>query len=153
MYTPKPLDKNITLPYLRQLKEKGEKFACLTAYDYSFAALEEQSGVEVVLVGDSLGMVIQGEETTLSVTLEDIEYHAKQVRKGLKHSMLMADMPFGSVNSPQQALDNASRLIKNSGAQIVKLEGGITQVNTVKNPVPVWNSGLRPFRVTTPVCA
>lgn len=132
MYLPKPLENKITVPYLKKLKEKGEKFACLTAYDYSFARLIEQSGVEVVLVGDSLGMVIQGHDTTIPVTLADIEYHGTIVNAGLENAMLMLDMPFGSLNSPQQALDNASELLKGTQAQVVKLEGGITQLKTVE---------------------
>jgi 3-methyl-2-oxobutanoate hydroxymethyltransferase len=152
MYTPKPLEKKVTLPTLNRLKRQGEKFACLTAYDYSFARLLEKCGVEVVLVGDSLGMVIQGHATTLPVTVEDIEYHARTVYRGLEHAMLMVDMPFGSLNSQQQALDNASRLMKNSGAQIVKLEGGITQIRTVETlshyGIPVCaHLGLQPQSV------
>ena len=132
MYIPKPLDNKITVPYLKKLKQQGEKFACLTAYDYSFARLVEQCGVEVVLVGDSLGMVIQGYDTTIPVTLENIKYHGTAVMAGLDNAMLMLDMPFGSLNSPQQALDNASELLQATQAQVVKLEGGITQLNTVE---------------------
>jgi len=152
MYTPKPLDKKITLPYLNALKQKGEKFACLTAYDYSFARLLEKAGVEVILVGDSLGMVIQGHDTTIPVSVDDIEYHAAAVNRGLNHAMLMVDMPFGSLNSQQQALDNASRLLKSTAAQVVKLEGGITQIKTVetlsKYNIPVCaHLGLQPQSV------
>ena len=143
MYTPKPLEKKITIPHLHKLKQQGEKFACLTAYDYSFARVLEKASVELVLVGDSLGMVIQGFDTTLPVSIEDIEYHGSVVNRGLNKTMLMLDMPFGSLNSPQQALDNASRLVKNAGAQIVKLEGGITQIKTVETM----------SRYSIPVCA
>jgi len=132
MYIPKPLEDKITVPYLKKLKQQGEKFACLTAYDYSFARLVEQCGVEVVLVGDSLGMVIQGHDTTIPVTLEHIKYHGSTVMAGLHNAMLMLDMPFGSLNSVQQALDNASELLKATQAQVVKLEGGITQLKTVE---------------------
>ncbi len=132
MYIPKPLDDKVTIPQLRKLKQEGEKFACMTAYDYSFAHLLEECGVEVVLVGDSLGMVIQGHETTIPVTLDDIAYHGKAVAAGLKNAMLMLDMPFGSLNSPQQAIDNASELLKQTQAQVVKLEGGQTQLKTVE---------------------
>lgn len=132
MYIPKPLEDKITVPYLKKLKQQGEKFSCLTAYDYSFARLVEQAGIEVVLVGDSLGMVIQGHDTTIPVTLEDIKYHGSIVAAGLNNTMLMLDMPFGSLNSPQQALDNASELLKATQAQVVKLEGGITQIKTVE---------------------
>ena len=82
MYIPKPLKDKITVPYLKKLKHQGEKFACLTAYDYSFARLIEECGVEVVLVGDSLGMVIQGHDTTIPVTLEHIKYHGTTVMAG-----------------------------------------------------------------------
>ena len=112
MYIPRPLEDKVTIPQLKKLKQQGEKFACLTAYDYSFATVMEDCGVEVVLVGDSLGMVIQGHDTTIPVTLEDIGYHGKAVAAGLNNAMLMLDMPFGSLNSPQQALDNASQLLK-----------------------------------------
>jgi 3-methyl-2-oxobutanoate hydroxymethyltransferase len=132
MYIPKPLDDKVTIPYLKKMKQDGEKFACLTAYDYSFAGLAEDCGVEVVLVGDSLGMVIQGHETTIPVTLADICYHGKAVAAGLHNAMLMLDMPFGSLNSPQQALDNASELIKQTEAQVVKLEGWKSQLEIVE---------------------
>jgi 3-methyl-2-oxobutanoate hydroxymethyltransferase len=132
MYIPKPLEDKVTIPQLARLKQQGEKFACLTAYDYSFARLVEDCGVEVVLVGDSLGMVIQGHDTTIPVTLSDIEYHGRAVAAGLTNAMLMLDMPFGSLNSPQQALDNASELLKHTQAQVVKLEGGETQLKTVE---------------------
>lgn len=132
MYLPKPLDDRITIPHLRKMKQEGEKFVCLTAYDYSFAGLLEDCGVEVVLVGDSLGMVIQGHDTTIPVTLDDICYHGKAVAAGLQNAMLMLDMPFGSLNSPQQALDNASELIKQTEAQVVKLEGWKSQLEIVE---------------------
>jgi 3-methyl-2-oxobutanoate hydroxymethyltransferase len=132
MYIPKPLEDKVTVPQLKKLKQQGEKIACLTAYDYSFARLVEECGVEVVLVGDSLGMVIQGHDTTIPVTLDEIEYHGKAVAAGLDNAMLMLDMPFGSLNSPQQALDNASELLKKTQAQVVKLEGGETQLKTVE---------------------
>jgi len=132
MYLPKPLEDIITVTHLKKLKQQGEKIACLTAYDYSFASLVEECGVEVVLVGDSLGMVLQGHATTIPVTLEHMKYHATSVKAGLDKAMLMVDMPFGSLNSPQQALDNASELLKATQAQVVKLEGGITQIKTVE---------------------
>lgn len=132
MYIPRPLEDKITIPQLNKFKQQGEKFVCLTAYDYSFARLVEDCGVEVVLVGDSLGMVIQGHETTIPVTRADIEYHGRAVAAGLTNAMLMLDMPFGSLNSPQQALDNASEMLKHTQAQVVKLEGGETQLKTVE---------------------
>ena len=132
MYIPKPLEDKVTVTHLKKLKQQGEKFACLTAYDYSFASLIEECGVEVVLVGDSLGMVIQGHDTTIPVTLDEIRYHGVAVARGLNNAMLMLDMPFGSLNSPQQALDNASDLIKKTQAQVVKLKGGESQIKTVE---------------------
>ena len=132
MYIPKPLEDKVTISHLKKLKQAGEKFACLTAYDYSFARLVEECGVEVVLVGDSLGMVIQGHDTTIPVTLDDICYHGKAVAAGLNNALLMLDMPFGSLNSPQQALDNASELIKQTEAQVVKLEGWRSQLKIVE---------------------
>ena len=87
---------------------------------------------EVILVGDSLGMVLQGHDTTIPVTLEHMKYHATSVKAGLDKAMLMVDMPFGTLNSPQQALDNASELLQASQAQVVKLEGGVTQIKTVE---------------------
>jgi len=132
MYIPRPLEDKVTIPQLKKLKQQGEKFTCLTAYDYSFATVMEDCGVEVVLVGDSLGMVIQGHDTTIPVTLENIAYHGKAVAAGLNNAMLMLDMPFGSLNSPQQALDNASQLLKQTQAQVVKLEGGEAQLKTVE---------------------
>jgi 3-methyl-2-oxobutanoate hydroxymethyltransferase len=132
MYIPKPLEDKVTIPRLNKLKQQGEKFACLTAYDYSFARLMEDCGVEVVLVGDSLGMVIQGHDTTIPVTLDDIAYHGRAVAAGLSNAMLMLDMPFGTLNSTQQALDNACDLLKRTQAQVVKLEGGETQLKTVE---------------------
>ena len=152
MYTPKPLERKVTIPHLQQLKQRGEKFVCLTAYDFSFARMLENAGVEVVLVGDSLGMVIQGHDTTLPVTVDEIEYHARAVNRGLEHALLMVDMPFGSLNTQQQALENATRLMKSAGAQIIKLEGGITQIKTVETMshygIPVCaHLGLQPQTV------
>ena len=132
MYTAQPIDKKITLPYLKDLKQRGEKAVCLTAYDYSFSSLLEQCGVEIVLVGDSLGMVIQGHNSTLPVTVDDMAYHAKAVDKGLNNAMLMVDMPFGSLNSAQQTLDNACHIIKASNAEVIKLEGGAAQLKNIE---------------------
>jgi 3-methyl-2-oxobutanoate hydroxymethyltransferase len=109
--------------------------------------LVEDCGVEVVLVGDSLGMVIQGHETTIPVTLDDICYHGKAVAAGLQNAMLMLDMPFGSLNSPQQAIDNASYLLKQTQAQVVKLEGGQTQLKTVET---LAKFGMRPRKCWPP---
>ena len=115
--------KKVTINTLHKLKESGEKFACLTCYDALFAGLYGDAGVEVILVGDSLGMVIQGHDTTLPVTMEDVIYHMSCVNRGSKGSLLIADLPFMSYASESQTLENAARLMR-AGAQMVKLEGG-----------------------------
>ncbi len=139
----------VTIRRLMEMKQAGEKIACLTAYDASFAQLLEKSGVDIVLVGDSLGMVIQGEETTLPVSVEDMLYHTQCAAKGLTNALLMTDMPFLSFTSEEEAVLNAGLFMKQGGAQMVKLEGGIDQVDTVsalnKNGIPVCaHLGLQP---------
>ncbi|MEN8175546.1 MAG: 3-methyl-2-oxobutanoate hydroxymethyltransferase, partial [Pseudomonadota bacterium] len=109
-----------------------EKIAVLTSYDASFTRVLENAGVEVLLVGDSLGMVVQGHDTTLPVTLEEIIYHLSAVSRGRQRALLIADMPFMTDPSPEAALANAGRLIKEGGAHMVKLEGGAHQVETVR---------------------
>ena len=133
MYIPKPLEDKVTIPQLAKMKQQGDKFACLTAYDYSFARLVEDCGVEVVLVGDSLGMVIQGHDTTVPVTVDDIVYHTRAVARGLRHAFLVADMPFMSYTNPGQALDNSVRLMQEGGAMMIKLEGGAGQIEIVEH--------------------
>jgi 3-methyl-2-oxobutanoate hydroxymethyltransferase len=122
----------VNVATLRQMKEQGEKIACLTCYDASYAALVDASGTDVVLVGDSLGMVIQGHDTTVPVTLEHIIYHCKAVARGLLRPFLMADMPFMTYTSREVALANAMRLMQEGGAKMVKLEGGAGQVDIVE---------------------
>src|SRR3972149_9051017 len=122
----------ITLATLREMKQRGEKFACLTAYDASFARILEEAGVEVLLVGDSLGMVIQGHETTLPVTLTDMIYHTQCVSRGRRRTLIMTDMPFMSDAAPAQALGNAARFIKEGGAHAVKIEGGEVMADTIR---------------------
>ncbi len=122
----------ITLSTLRAMKKRCEKFATLTAYDASFASILERAGVEVILVGDSLGMVIQGNTTTVPVTIDETIYHTRCVRQGSRHTLLVADMPFMSDATPELALANAARLMKEGGAQVVKLEGGAVVVDTVR---------------------
>lgn len=141
--------KKMTLRRLAEMKQTKEKIACLTAYDASFAVLLEKSGVDVVLVGDSLGMVIQGEETTLPVSIEDMLYHTQCVAKGLKNALLITDMPFLSFTSEQEAVLNAGLFMKQGGAHMVKLEGGVDQADTVsalsRNGIPVCaHLGLQP---------
>jgi 3-methyl-2-oxobutanoate hydroxymethyltransferase len=121
-----------TLTGLQGMRGKGEKIAVLTCYDASFAALLEQQGVDVLLVGDSLGMVLQGRETTLPVTLDDMVYHTACVARGAKQAFIVADMPFGTFQiSPEQTFAHAARLMA-AGAQMVKLEGGAVMVETVR---------------------
>ncbi|MCP5162439.1 MAG: 3-methyl-2-oxobutanoate hydroxymethyltransferase [Hahellaceae bacterium] len=121
----------ITIPQLRELKSSGKKFTCLTAYDATFSHVISQAGVEVILVGDSLGMVLQGHDSTLPVTMEDMIYHVSAVCKGNQGALIMADMPFMSYATPEQAMYNASRLMQ-AGAHMVKLEGGAWLAETIE---------------------
>ncbi len=121
-----------TLTTLQKLRDQGEKIAVLTCYDASFAALLEANGVDILLVGDSLGMVLQGHETTLPVTLGDMVYHTACVARGAKKTFIIADMPFGTFqHSPQEAFAHTAKLMV-AGAQMVKLEGGASMVETVR---------------------
>ena len=128
-YAPRP---PVNIATLVKMKAEGEKIACITAYDASFATLVDDAGVDLVLVGDSLGMVIQGHDTTVPVTLNDVIYHCRAVSNGLYRPFLMADMPFMTYASREQALENAVRLMQEGGAKIVKLEGGASQVDIVE---------------------
>ena len=112
----------VTISTLNEMKVRGEKIACLTAYDATFSALESSCGIEVILVGDSLGMILQGHDSTLPVTMEDILYHLDSVKRANYGSMVMADMPFMSYASEEQTLENAAALMR-AGANCVKLEG------------------------------
>ena len=134
------------------MKVAGEKVACLTAYDASFAAILDAAGVEVLLVGDSLGMVLHGRDTTLAVTMDDMTYHARLVARGRKRALLMVDLPFMSFATPETALENAARLMREGSAHMVKLEGGVAQVEIVqelsRRGIPVCaHLGLRPQSV------
>jgi len=128
-YAPRP---PVNIATLDRMKAEGEKIACMTAYDASFATLVDDAGVDVVLVGDSLGMVIQGHDTTVPVTLNDVIYHCRAVSRGLYRPFLMADMPFMTYSSKEQALENAVRLMQDGGAKMVKLEGGAGQIDIVE---------------------
>ena len=137
---------------LAAMKRAGEKFVCLTAYDASFTQVLEDAGVELILVGDSLGMVIQGHETTLPVTMDDMVYHMQSVARTSRRALSMADMPFMSYARPEQALENAARLMKEGGAHAIKLEGGHEQAGIVRElavcGIPVCaHLGLRPQSV------
>lgn len=128
-YAPRP---PVNVSTLVRMKAEGEKIACITAYDASFATLVDDAGADLVLVGDSLGMVIQGHDTTVPVTLDDVIYHCRAVARGLYRPFLMADMPFMTYASREQALENAVRLMQDGGAKIVKLEGGAGQIDIVE---------------------
>lgn len=142
----------VTLGTLHQMKQRGEKIAALTAYDASFAALLDAAGVDVVLVGDSLGMVIQGHDTTVPVTMDQMVYHSSAVARGLSRPFLIADLPFMSYASPQSALTNSVRLMQEGGARMVKLESGQGQSETIaylaRHDIAVCaHLGLRPQSV------
>lgn len=120
----------ITISTLNKMKQEGEKFTCLTAYDATFAHLVSAAGVEVILVGDSLGMVLQGHDSTLPVTNADMAYHTAAVRRGNQGSLIMADLPFMAYATETQAFSNAAELMR-AGAHLVKLEGGAWLAETV----------------------
>lgn len=123
---------HITTRSLRQMKTDGEKIASLTAYDASFARVLDEAGMDFILVGDSVGMVVQGHVTTIPVTMDEMVYHTKLVSRGVKRAMLMADMPFMSYASGEDCLRNAARLMKEGGAEIVKLEWGELEIDMVR---------------------
>lgn len=122
----------LSLTSLRKMKAAQEKIAVLTAYDASFSHALEQAGVDVILVGDSLGMVVQGQESTLPVTVDDMIYHTANVVRGSDSAFVIADMPFMSYANAEQAIHNAARLMAEGGAQMVKLEGGAVIADTVQ---------------------
>lgn len=142
----------ITLHTLQRMAQAGERISMLTSYDASFTALLERAGVETILVGDSLGMVIQGRDSTLAVSMRDMVYHTECVARAARRAFVIADMPFGSFQvSPQQAFENAALLMA-AGAQMVKIEGGVAMVDTVgflvERGVPVCaHIGLTPQSV------
>lgn len=141
-----------TLHTLRSQAQQGEKIVALTCYDASFAQVLEAAGVDILLVGDSLGMVVQGRESTLPVSLDEMRYHVECVARGSERAFIVADMPFGSYqNNPQDALHNATQLLR-AGAHMVKLEGGAPMVPTVRflveRGIPVFaHLGLTPQSV------
>jgi 3-methyl-2-oxobutanoate hydroxymethyltransferase len=142
----------VTLSTLEQMKQRGEKIACLTAYDASMAVLLDAAGLDVVLVGDSLGMVIQGHDTTVPVTMDHMVYHCAAVARGLHRPFLIADLPFMSYPSRELALSNSVRLMQEGGARMVKLESGTGQTEIVefltRHDIAVCaHLGLRPQSV------
>ncbi len=143
--------KPTTVSTLLQWKKSGQKFASITAYDFSFARLFADEGIQVMLVGDSLGMVVQGHDSTLPVTLADIVYHTQAVRRGAPSALLLADLPFMTYATPEQTFASAAELMR-AGANMIKLEGGKWLCETVKQlterAVPVCGHlGLTPQSV------
>ena len=124
----------VTVKSIREKKGR-EKIAVLTAYDFPFARLLDEAGIDIILVGDSLGMVLLGYDSTLPVTMRDMIHHTKPVARAVKQALVVSDMPFGSYATPEQALRNARRLIQDGGAEAVKLEGGEAVAKTVKTLV------------------
>lgn len=128
-------DKPLSITALSAMKHNGEKISCLTAYDASFSRVLDDAGVDVILVGDSLGMVVQGLESTLPVTVDEMVYHTHCVARGKRRAFLVADLPFMSYATADQAALNAARLMREGFAQMVKLEGGRKQVEIVRHLV------------------
>jgi 3-methyl-2-oxobutanoate hydroxymethyltransferase len=123
----------ITVPHILKMKQRGEKITCLTAYDYSFARILDEAGVEMLLVGDSLGCVVQGGQNTLAVTLEEMIYHTRAVVRGRRRALVIGDMPFMSYQvGRDQALQNAGRFFKEAGAEAIKLEGGVAVRDSIR---------------------
>jgi 3-methyl-2-oxobutanoate hydroxymethyltransferase len=124
--------KKVTVPDLARMKAAGERITMVTAYDCTFARLIDEAGVELLLVGDSLAMVVQGHDTTLPVTLDEMIYHTRMVARGRRRAIVVGDLPFGSYQvSPAQAVESAVRLVKEAGAEAVKLEGGVHMADTI----------------------
>ena len=142
----------ISISRLHGMKQAGEKITSLTAYDASFAGILDAAGVEIVLVGDSLGMTLQGGEDTLGVSMEDMIYHGRMVSRACRRALVVVDMPYRSYETGPAALDNAHRLVEEGGAGVVKLEGGEEQAQTVAalvdRGIPVCGHvGLQPQSV------
>lgn len=142
----------VTVPDLRERKRRGEKIVTITCYDASFAQRVDEAGVDVVLVGDSLGMVVQGQASTLPVTVDDMVYHTRLVARGLRRALLIADLPFMSYRNVDVALTNAARLLGEGGAAMVKLEGADWVCDVIdalkRHEVPVCaHLGLTPQSV------
>ena len=147
------MDRRVSITRLKVMKKRGERFAMLTAYDYPSARLVEEAGVPIILVGDTLGMVVLGYDTTIPVTMDEMLHHVKAVVRGTRKAHVVADMPFMSFQAgPQEALRNAGRMLKEGGAQSVKLEGGRRVADTisllVSSGIPVMGHiGLTPQSV------
>jgi 3-methyl-2-oxobutanoate hydroxymethyltransferase len=156
-YKPPAADRDasqpMTVPKFRAAKQQGRRLAVLTAYDFLWAGIFDAAGVDAILVGDSLAMVVQGHGTTLPVTLDEIIYHAEMVVRGTRRALVVVDMPFLSFQvSPAQAVENGGRILKETGAAAVKLEGGVSQAETIRAltvaGIPVMaHVGMRPQSV------
>ena len=132
--------KKVTIPDLRNKKLEGKKITMLTAYDYPTAKLVDDAGIDVILVGDSLGMVVLGYDSTVPVTMDEMIHHAKAVRRGTKYAFLIGDMPFGSYQvSKEEAIRNAGRFMKEAGCDAIKLEGGDESVDAT---IGIVNAGI-----------
>lgn len=145
--------RKITVPAFRELAAQGQKLTMLTAYDYLWAGIMDEAGIDSILVGDSLAMVVQGRTTTLPVTLNEMIYHGEIVTRAVRRALVVVDLPFMSYQvSPRQAVRNAGRIIKETGADAVKLEGGAIQSETIRAigraEIPVMaHVGMRPQAV------
>lgn len=143
--------KKVTISTLLKMKQENTKITALTAYDASFAKLFDEQGIDVLLIGDSLGMVLKGDDDTLSVTLDEVAYHTRSVRKGVDRAFVVADMPFMTYSTPEQTYLNAAELMR-AGASMIKLEGGSWLLDTIRGlnerSVPVCGHlGLTPQSV------
>jgi len=128
----------VTVPFLLEMKKKGEKIACLTAYDHLMARFLDQTGIDLILVGDSVGMVVAGHDTTIPVTLEEIIYHTRAVSRGVSRALVVADLPFLSYQeSVEQAVHSAGRCLKEGHAEAVKLEGGRWAAKSISRLVQI----------------
>lgn len=147
--------KKLNVNTFRKMKQEGEKIATLTAYDYTSAVILDSAGIDILLVGDTLGVVVNGNPNTIPVTVDEIIYHCKSVKKGAKRAFLVADMPFGSYQiSEEKAVENAVRIIKETGFDAVKLEGGAEVAGLVKKLttagiVVMGHIGLQPQQINT----
>jgi 3-methyl-2-oxobutanoate hydroxymethyltransferase len=136
VYLKQQRPEKVTVPAVRSSKERGERLVCLTAYDYPTARIVDEAGTDIVLVGDSLGNVVLGYDSTVPVTLEEMLHHTRAVRRGVERALLVADMPYGSYHTgPDDAVRAALRLVKEGGAEAVKLEGGRNRVEVVRRLV------------------
>ena len=155
VYLKQQRPEKVTVPAVRSSKERGEKLVCLTAYDYPTARIVDEAGTDIILVGDSLGNVVLGYDSTVPVTLEEMLHHTRAVRRGTERALLVADMPYGTYHTGEtDAVRAALRLIKEGGAEAVKLEGGRSRLEVVRRlveeEIPVMGHiGLTPQSLNT----